>query len=353
MARCLTQTASLQRRLSWSLAASSKPVKELQSLRFVGSRPSSRFQSSAAGGRDGKGDGKYYALRFVGSRPSSRFQSSAADGKDGKGGSDNNLNLEFFPNSWAEPETLFDWSKREVVNEDQDKYASELGHRNAAWREQKLAQDPEYFTRMAKGQAPKYLWIGCCDSRVAAENMIGAKPGEIFVHRNIANQVIHTDANLRACLQYAIHSLEVEHIVVCGHYDCGGIRAATRNTDHTAPLESWLTNIRDVYKMHYAELQAIADQDEREKRLVELNVQEQCMNLFKTNDVQKRRVYTAQRPHRYAFAMPRIHAMVFAPGDGILRRLPLDFGEMIKKHSAVYKLYDNKMFMASNVDPAM
>ncbi|CAK9017954.1 Carbonic anhydrase (Carbonate dehydratase) [Durusdinium trenchii] len=163
----------------------------------------------------------------------------------------------------------------------------------------------------AEGQAPKYLWIGCADSRVAAENLIGGKPGELFTHRNIANMVVATDTNFRSVLQYAVDVLQVRHIIVCGHYDCGGIKAACSVKDHALPLESWLSGIRDVYRLHREELDAIDcnlareltakpamnsySPDERHKRMVELNVIEQC-------DIQSRRRYTASRPEEFGCA---------------------------------------------------
>lgn len=232
-----------------------------------------------------------------------------------------------------------------------EEFDVDFGSRNKAWRERALAEDPNIFNRIGRGQAPKYLWIGCCDSRVAAENLVGGQPGEIFVHRNIANMVVATDANLRAVLHYAVDYLQVEHLIVCGHYDCGGVKAALSNRDHTSPVESWLTHIRDVYRMHHEELDAIVDQEERHKRLVELNVIEQCLNLFKTGDVQRRRCYTAQRPDQYACAYPRIHGMVFSPYDGILRKLPIDFKYYMGKWKKVYQMYDTQQFLKSHETP--
>eukprot|EP00928_Gymnodinium_smaydae_P044143 TRINITY_DN29464_c0_g1_i1.p1 TRINITY_DN29464_c0_g1~~TRINITY_DN29464_c0_g1_i1.p1 ORF type:complete len:348 (+),score=65.41 TRINITY_DN29464_c0_g1_i1:92-1045(+) len=265
----------------------------------------------------------------------------------GKAGSDDGE----FPNSWTAPEALYNFRELDEGLDDEDDVATDLGARNKQWREEKLAEDGEFFTRMGQGQQPKYLWIGCCDSRVAAENMIGAEPGELFMHRNIANMVIGTDTNIRSVLQYAVEYLEVRHIVVCGHYDCGGVKAAANNVDVGSPLESWLSHIRDVYRLHQEELDAIIDEDERHKRLVELNVIEQCLNLFKTGTVQRRRCFTAQRPHKYPSALPRIHGMVFSPADGILRKLPVDFKDYMKKYSSVYNLYDPDNYLHSTADP--
>merc|ERR1711957_418866 len=201
------------------------------------------------------------------------------------------------------------------------------------------------------GQSPKVFWIGCCDSRVAVENMVKADPGEMFVHRNVANMVVATDSNLRAALQYAVDYLKVDHIVVCGHYDCGGLKAAVTNRDHAAPLEQWLSHIRDVYRMHQKELDEYEIPEEKHNRLVELNVIEQCLNLFKTAEVQRRRVYTAQRPHEFDRAYPRIHGMVFSPSDGILRRLPVDFKDYLSELDKVYNLYDARVRLESIREP--
>lgn len=221
-----------------------------------------------------------------------------------------------------------------------DAFALDFGIRNKEWRDEKLKTDPGLFSRIGAGQSPKYLWIGCCDSRVAAENLVGGQPGEIFVHRNIANMVVSTDANLRAVLHYAVDYLKVEHLIVCGHYDCGGVKASMSNRDHASPVENWLTQIRDVYRMHHLELNAIVDEEERFKRLVELNVREQCLNLFKTGDVQRRRSYTSQRPDEFPCALPRIHGMVFSPEDGILRRLPIDWKRYLRRWKSVYQMYE-------------
>lgn len=254
-----------------------------------------------------------------------------------------------FPDSWSPPDAAWDYVQKDAWDYDRD--AHELHDRNREWRDKMLESDPEYFTRMAKGQKPKYLWIGCADSRVAPENIVQAQPGEIFMHRNIANMVVATDANLRPIIQYAVDYLGIEHIVVCGHYDCGGVRAAATVHDHSAPLESWLTHIRDVARLHHDELMAIKDTEERHKRLVELNVVEQCLNLLKTGTVQKHRCYTGQRPHRFAYTVPRIHGMVYSPGEGLLKRLPINFREHMGKYKDVYGLYDTNTHMTSYAEP--
>ncbi|HEX8355810.1 MAG TPA: carbonic anhydrase [Segetibacter sp.] len=156
---------------------------------------------------------------------------------------------------------------------------------NKLFAETQLKQDPEYFQKLAQGQKPDYLWIGCSDSRVPANVITGTQSGEIFVHRNIANQVIHTDSNMLSVLEYAVKYLKVKHVIVVGHYGCGGVLASMSNTYH-GYVDNWLRNIKDVYFKHRTELDAIEDQTERGKRLTELNVIEQVRNLAKTTIVQ-------------------------------------------------------------------
>lgn len=156
---------------------------------------------------------------------------------------------------------------------------------NIEWVEATLAEDPNYFTDLAKGQTPPLLWIGCSDSRVPANEIIGAKPGEVFVHRNIANMVVHSDMNMLSVLDYAVNVLKVKHVLVCGHYGCGGIRAAMGN-DSVGIIDNWIRHIKDVYRLHKVELDAIEDESERFNRFVELNVIEQVCDLAKTSIVQ-------------------------------------------------------------------
>ena len=157
--------------------------------------------------------------------------------------------------------------------------------RNKKWVEESLALDPNYFQDLAKGQSPPLLWIGCSDSRVPANEIIGAKPGETFVHRNIANMVIHSDMNMLSVLDYAVNVLKVRHVLVCGHYGCGGIKAAMGN-DSVGIIDNWIRHIKDVYRFHQAELDGIEDETERFNRFVELNVKEQVYDLAKTSIVQ-------------------------------------------------------------------
>lgn len=157
---------------------------------------------------------------------------------------------------------------------------------NREWVEKRLTQDPDYFTNLAKGQQPPVLWIGCADSRVPANELIGAQPGEVFVHRNIANMVIHTDMNMLSVLDYAVNALKVKHVIVCGHYGCGGIKAAMGN-QHIGVIDNWIRHIKDVYRFHHQELDSINNDQERFDRFVELNVKEQVYDLAKTSIVQK------------------------------------------------------------------
>lgn len=160
-----------------------------------------------------------------------------------------------------------------------------LFQNNREWVESKIGKNPDYFADMAKAQDPAYLWIGCSDSRVPANEIVGLEPGELFVHRNVANLFPHTDINCLSVLEYAVNLLKIEHVIVCGHYGCGGVKAAME--DHRLGLvDNWLRNIRDVYARFKDELEAIADQTERYNRLVELNVMQQVLNVCHTTIVQ-------------------------------------------------------------------
>jgi len=181
---------------------------------------------------------------------------------------------------------------------------------NKAWASEKVADDPEYFSRLAHLQTPEFLWIGCSDSRVPANEITNTQPGEIFVHRNVANLVIHTDVNLLSVLDYAVSHLKVKHVIVCGHYGCGGIKAAMTNHDFKQVLNMWLRNIKDVYRLHRDELENISDEEERTDRLVELNVQEQVAHLAKTSIIQ-RAWKNEQRPH--------LHGWVYGLKDGLIK----------------------------------
>lgn len=181
---------------------------------------------------------------------------------------------------------------------------------NKRWATRMLEQDPEFFDRLAHVQTPQFLWIGCSDSRVPANEITGTQPGEIFVHRNVANLVINTDVNLLSVLDYAVNHLKVKHVIVCGHYGCGGVKASITNHDFQPLLNMWLRNIKDVIRLHRPELDAIQDEELKADRLVELNVQEQVFNLAKTSIIQRAWKHE-QRPH--------LHGWVYGLKDGLIK----------------------------------
>ncbi len=183
---------------------------------------------------------------------------------------------------------------------------------NKAWAAEKVEEDPAFFSRLEKIQNPEFLWIGCSDSRVPANQITGTLPGELFVHRNVANLVVNTDVNLLAVLDYAVNHLKVKDVIVCGHYGCGGVKAATTNHDYKLVLNMWLRNIKDVYRLHRQELDSIPDEDSRVDRLVELNVVEQLRNLAKTSIIQ-RAWKEGNRPH--------LHGWVYRLSDGLIKPL--------------------------------
>ncbi len=179
---------------------------------------------------------------------------------------------------------------------------------NKIWATEQVERDPEYFSRLVDIQQPEFMWIGCSDSRVPANELTGSQPGEIFVHRNVANMVVHTDLNMLSVLQYAVEVLKVKHIIVCGHYGCGGVRAAMTQTS-LGLINKWLRNIKDVYRIHRDEVDAIEDETKKSNRLVELNVREQVMNLAKTSIVQS----AWKKENR-----PDLHGWVYDLHDGII-----------------------------------
>jgi carbonic anhydrase len=203
---------------------------------------------------------------------------------------------------------------------------------NEKWIAEKLALNPTYFEQLAKGQSPEFLYIGCSDSRVTAEDLMGVKPGEVFIHRNIANQVIATDNNVNSVVQYAVEHLRVKHIIVCGHYECGGVKAALNPSD-MGQLNSWLQTLRDVYRFHKNELDAISDTQKRFDRLVELNVREQCINIIKIDHVQR---------SWYKTGFPKIHGWVFDVKTGKLIDLKLNMEEEFKEVRSIYDLKPTK-----------
>jgi carbonic anhydrase len=198
---------------------------------------------------------------------------------------------------------------------------------NKEWVAEKLSVNPGYFENLSKGQNPEFLYIGCSDSRVTAEDLMGVQPGEVFVHRNIANMVISIDMNVMSVLNYAVRHLKVNHIIVCGHYACGGVKAAMQSAD-LGLLNPWLRNIRDVYRLHKEELKAITDEEKKYDRLIELNVQEQCVNLIKTAAV--------QQAHKQRGLM--VYGWVFDIHTGRLIDLKIDFPKILREIMEIYKL---------------
>jgi carbonic anhydrase len=181
---------------------------------------------------------------------------------------------------------------------------------NKTWASAMLKEDPDFFKKLSELQTPEYLWIGCSDSRVPANQITGTLPGEIFVHRNVANLVINTDVNVLSVLDYAVNHLKVKHVIVCGHYGCGGIKAAITKNDFKQVLNMWLRNIKDVYRIHRSELDLIFDEEKKTDRLVELNVMEQVFNLAKTSIIQ-RAWKNEQRPD--------LHGWVYGLKNGIIK----------------------------------
>ncbi len=198
---------------------------------------------------------------------------------------------------------------------------------NQAWVNEKLGTDPDYFKNLADGQSPEILYIGCSDSRVTAEEIMGAKPGEAFVLRNIANMVSNLDLSAMSVINYSVNVLKVNHIVICGHYGCGGVKAAMQSKD-LGILNPWLRNIRDVYRLHRDELNSIDNEEKKYRRLVELNVQEQCVNVIKTADVQ-----LAARNRNL-----NVHGWVMDMETGKLIDLKIDFDKVLKGIMEIYHL---------------
>jgi carbonic anhydrase len=202
---------------------------------------------------------------------------------------------------------------------------------NRNWVKEQTNKDPNFFTDLANGQTPEYLWIGCSDSRVPANEITGTKPGEVFVHRNIANMVVHSDMNLLSVLSYAVEVLKVKHIIVCGHYGCGGVIAAMGNKQYGL-IDNWLRHIKDVYRFHYLELDAIKDETQRARRFVEVNVMEQVRDLSKTSIVQN--AWSNDQPLH-------VHGWVYDLNDGLIKDLGVTF-TCTKDLHAVYHL-DEKL----------
>lgn len=198
---------------------------------------------------------------------------------------------------------------------------------NKNWVASKINDDPEYFERLSKGQSPPLLWIGCSDSRVPANEVIGAQPGEVFVHRNIANMVVHSDMNMLSVLDYAVNVLKVQHVIVCGHYGCGGVKAALGN-DSIGIIDNWIRHIKDVYRLHHTYLDSIADEKQRFDAFVEINVKEQVFDLAKTSIVQG-----AWRNGNDL----TLHGWVYGLDSGIVKDLQVNFSNN-NDLDAVYQL---------------
>lgn len=208
-----------------------------------------------------------------------------------------------------------------------DNIYKEIFEANKKWVEDKNHEDPEFFQKLSKDQHPEFLYIGCSDSRVHANEIMGLQPGQVFVHRNIANMVINTDLNALSVIDYGVEYLKVKYIIVCGHYNCGGIRAAMNFTDHGV-ISPWLRSIRDVYRLHEKDLIQIEDLDERMKRFVEINVSEQCINVMKIKEV---------RDSFISNGYPRVVGWVYDLDNGILRDLNIDFQ---KEFDRIHNLFN-------------
>lgn len=206
-----------------------------------------------------------------------------------------------------------------------DTFYKKLIENNREWVAKKTAQDPDFFNRLSKGQQPPLLWIGCADSRVPANEIIGADPGEVFVHRNIANMVVHTDMNMLSVLDYAVNVLKVKHVIVCGHYGCGGVAAAMTNK-HIGLIDNWIRHIKDVYRFHMDELNAIEDEGTRLNRFIELNVFEQVLDLAKTSIIQAA-WERGQEVH--------LHGWVYDIKDGLVKDLEVT----IKNNDTLTEVY--------------
>ena len=206
-----------------------------------------------------------------------------------------------------------------------EKYYKSLLDKNKEWVSTSLEKDPDFFNRLSQGQQPPILWIGCSDSRVPANEIIGAPPGEVFVHRNIANMVIHSDMSMLSVLDFAVNVLKVKHVIVCGHYGCGGVKAAMSNKQ-IGLIDNWIRHIKDVYRMHQDELNSIVNEDERFNRFVEVNVKEQVLDVAKTSIIQNA-WSNGQEIH--------LHGWVYDINDGIID----DLNITLKNNSSLSEVY--------------
>ncbi len=213
---------------------------------------------------------------------------------------------------------------------------NEIFENNENWIKEKLGKDANFFKKLAEGQSPEYLYIGCSDSRATAEELMGMQPGEVFVYRNIANVVNTLDMSSTAVIQYAVEHLKVKHVIVCGHYNCGGVKAAMSPED-LGLLNPWLRTIRDVYRLHIQELDSITDEHKKYDRLVELNVQEQCINVIKMACVQERYILEE---------FPIVHGWVFDLKTGKIIDLEIDFEKILKDIQKIYNLTNSDWVMS-------
>ncbi|MES2462523.1 MAG: carbonic anhydrase [Armatimonadota bacterium] len=206
-----------------------------------------------------------------------------------------------------------------------------LYENNRKWVASKQASDPTYFERLSADQKPDYLYIGCSDSRVPANEIFGLHPGDIFVHRNVGNLVNNIDLNVESAITYAVEHLKVKHILVCGHYSCGAVKAAMQPRD-LGILNPWLRSIRDIYRLHRTELDGLEDENLRYDRFVEINVYEQCVSVIKTATVQK---------HLIKSGYPQVHGMVFNLSTGLLKDLEINMPAILEDVQKIYNLeYD-------------
>ena len=209
-----------------------------------------------------------------------------------------------------------------------EKLYQKLLQGNKDWVAKKLKENPDFFNDLAKGQSPEVLWIGCSDSRVPANEITNTKSGDVFVHRNIANMVVHTDTNMLSVLDFAVNILEVQHVIVCGHYGCGGIQVAMNNKHFGGVIDNWLRNIKDVYRLHNKELDGIKDVNARDRRLTELNIIEQVYNLCKTSIIQN-----AWEKHK----RPHVHGWVYDVSNGLIKDLNVTVRDDSEMHN-IYKI---------------
>ncbi|KAI8837953.1 carbonic anhydrase [Chytriomyces cf. hyalinus JEL632] len=218
---------------------------------------------------------------------------------------------------------------------DSDPDLKDIIEASGHWANNVRERDPTFFDRIGKGQSPHYLYIGCCDARVDPTVLMNVEYGDLFIHRNVGNLVCGSDLNALSAIEFAVSRLKVPHIIVCGHYDCGAVRGSSKQMDHGI-IENWLRNIRDVQRLNHKELSTVVGEEPRHRRLVELNVVEQCINVLKTGVVQQARMKSYLET---GFAVPRVHALVFDPAAGELKKLDVKWADEMKEFDSIYNLY--------------